>query len=80
MQTTYEKSYIIFGIRYKVVHDDTRVCNGIQQYTTAYNGVQWVFETIPPGRPLDRDFRHIIEFGSPRIIEWMEELHGEKYS
>jgi hypothetical protein len=35
---------------------------------------------FPPGRPLDEDFRNIIEFGSPRIDEWMDELHGEGYS
>jgi hypothetical protein len=26
------------------------------------------------------DFRHILEFGSPRIDEWMNEIHGEEYS
>jgi hypothetical protein len=34
---------------------------------------------FPLGQPLDRDFRHIIEFGSPRIDEWMDEPHGEVY-
>jgi hypothetical protein len=67
-------------IGYRVVHDDTMVCSGIQQYTTVYDGVQWVFGTFPPGRPPDKDFRHIIEFGSPRIDEWMDKLHGEEYS
>jgi hypothetical protein len=41
-------------IGYRVVHDDTRVCSGIQQYTTVYGGVQWVFGMIPLGRPPDR--------------------------
>jgi hypothetical protein len=67
-------------IGYMVVHDDTMVCSGIQQYTMVYDGVQWVFGMFPLGRPPDRDFRHIIEFGSPRIDEWMDELHGEEYS
>jgi hypothetical protein len=32
------------------------------------------------GRPPNGEFIHIIEFGSPRINEWMDELHGEEYS
>jgi hypothetical protein len=64
---------------YMMVHDDTVVCSGIQQYTTVYNGVQWDFGTFPLGRPPDRDFRHITEFGPPRIDEWMDEPHGEVY-
>jgi hypothetical protein len=38
------------------------------------------FWDISPRRPLDRDFGHITGFGSPRIDEWMEKLHGEEYS
>ena len=64
-------------IGYRVVHDDTGVCIGIQHYTAMYGGIQWVFGTIPLKRPPDRDFRHIIEFGSPRIDEWMDKLHEE---
>jgi hypothetical protein len=45
-----------------------------------YGGVQWVFGAIPLGKPLDMDFRHIIEYGSPMIDEWMDKLHGEEYS
>jgi hypothetical protein len=47
-------------IQYKMVHDDTMVCSGLQQHTTMYDGMQWVFGIFPPGRPLDRVFRHII--------------------
>jgi hypothetical protein len=36
-------------IGYRVVHDDTGVCSGIQQSTVVYGGIQWVFETIPLG-------------------------------
>jgi hypothetical protein len=32
------------------------------------------------GRPLDKDCRHNIELGSPRIVEWIDELQGEEYS
>jgi hypothetical protein len=63
-------------IGYRVVQDDTGVCNGIQQYIVVYGGVLWVFGTIPS----DRDFRHIIKFSSPRIDDYMDELHGEVYS
>jgi hypothetical protein len=43
-------------------------------------GVQWVFRMFPLGRPQDRDFRNFLEFGSPRIDEWMDEIHGEDHS
>jgi hypothetical protein len=65
---------------YRMVHDDVVVCSGIQQYTTMNDGVQWDFGMFPSARPPDRDFRHIIEFGSPRIDEWIKKLHGEEYS
>jgi len=45
-------------------------------------GVQWYamgFWDVSLGRTPDKYFRHIIEFGSPRIDEWMEEIHGEVY-
>jgi hypothetical protein len=45
-----------------------------------YNGVQLVFGMLPSGRHPNKDFRHIIEFGSPRIDDWMDEFHGEEYS
>jgi hypothetical protein len=32
-----------------------------------------------PERHPNKNFRHIIEFGSPKIDEWMNELHGEVY-
>jgi hypothetical protein len=47
--------------------------------TVVHNGVQWDFGMFPLGKPLDRDFRHITEFGSPMIDEWMDEPHGEVY-
>jgi hypothetical protein len=67
-------------IGYKVVHEDTMVCSGIQQYKMVYDAMQWVLGTFPSRIPLDRDFKHIIEFGSPKIDEWMDEIHGEAYS
>jgi hypothetical protein len=66
-------------IEYMVVHDDTMICSSIQQHTMVYDGVQWVFGMFFLGRSPDNDFRHIIEFGSPKIDEWMDELHGEEY-
>jgi hypothetical protein len=66
-------------IGYRKVHDDTMVCSGLQQYTMVYDGMQWVFGKLPPGRCPDRDFHHIIDFGSLRIDEWMDEPHGEVY-
>jgi hypothetical protein len=56
------------------------VCSGIQKYLAVYDSVQWVFGMISLGRPPDRDFRDIIEFGSPMIDECIDELHGEVYS
>jgi len=67
-------------IGYMVVHDDMTMCSSIPQYTIVYNGVQCIFGTFPPGRLPDREFRQIIEFGSPKIDEWMDKLHGEEYS
>jgi hypothetical protein len=45
-----------------------------------YGGVQWDFGMFPLGRPPNKNFRHIVEFGSPMIDEGMGELHGEEYS
>jgi hypothetical protein len=47
------------------------------------HGVQWCngfLGNFPLERPLRRDFRHIIELGSPKIDEWMNEFPGEEYS
>ena len=38
------------------------------------------FWDFPPGIPPDKDYRHIIELGSPKIVEWIDELRGEEYS
>jgi hypothetical protein len=66
-------------IGYRMVHDDTMVCNNIQGYTLAHGGVQWSFEAFPPWRPPDRDLEHTIEFGLPRINEGMGELQRVVY-
>jgi hypothetical protein len=71
---------IVAHISYRVVHDDTMVCSGIQQYTMMYGGVRWVFGMFLPRIPPYMDFRNIIEFGSPNIDDWMDEIHGEEYS
>jgi hypothetical protein len=68
---------IMAHIQYRMVHDDTMVCSGITTYSVRWYAVG--FWDISPRGPPDRDFRHIIEFGSPRIDEWMDELHGEVY-
>jgi hypothetical protein len=71
-------------IQYRMVHDDTlvtssMVCSGIQQHTSMCDGMPWVFGIFPLGKPPDREFKHIIDFGSPRIDECMDALHGEVY-
>jgi hypothetical protein len=62
-----------------VEYDDIVGCNDIQQYTMLYDGIQWDFGTFPLGRPPDKDFRHITEFCSLKINEWMDKPHGEVY-
>jgi hypothetical protein len=55
----------------------------IQWYEVVYNNIQWCtigFGMFPLRGPLYKGFIHIIDFGSPRIDEWMDELHGEEYS
>ena len=37
--------------RYRMVHEDTVVCNSIQEPSLTHGGVHWSFEVFPPGRP-----------------------------
>jgi len=58
---------LVAPTRYKMIQDNSVICNSMQGYSLAPSSVQWSLGVSLPGRPPDRVLEHTIELKLPKI-------------